>query len=309
MEVRIVKGSTHFPCGCVRKVFNIETETISMTTPTPQIPVDEEVGVDEDDEEYAMLQNDQKPPEPVQVTETWFYLSSPVNGKFYWIEAARCVDANGIDEKLQVKRKLKRLKKKCLKCRKCEIGGQKLEGFITNVFANKIGKAQIMVVGQNPGKQEVYHQEPFVGQSGQFFDEEWGKVFAGGRRRLYITNVVKCLTPDNRAPNKNEMKNCLGFLQKEIELVDPSVIIALGNFVLKAMTGLSGIVKKHGKFFTINTLDGKTRMVYPLLHPSPLSMNKEKNVKLFRKDLEKLERELKEAVKLGKLSGNIGEIK
>lgn len=308
MEVKIIKGSTKFPCGCVRTVFNIETETISVTTPRPQMPDDKQQGIDEDDEEWAMLESERKPCEPVQVTETWFYVSSPVNGKFYWVEAGRCIDMNGIDAKLQAKAKLKKLKKKCLKCRKCEIGGQKLEGISTNVFANKLEKAQIMVVGQNPGKQEVYHREPFIGKSGQFFDEEWSKVFAGGRKKLYITNVVKCLTPDNRKPKKDERENCLKFLEREIELVDPVVVITLGNFALKAVTGQSGITKKHGKFMAVKKND-KTRMVYPLLHPSPLNMNKEKNVGTFRKDLKRLERKLAEALDLGELAEGIGEIK
>jgi len=108
------------------------------------------------------------------------------------------------------------LKKECLGCTKCAIGGVHLDNGLSNVFSNMNIDADIMVVGQNPGSDEVKGAEPFIGDSGKFFDKVMLEVCGLSRDDFYISNVVRCYTPGNRKPYQNEIDSCRDFLDKEI---------------------------------------------------------------------------------------------
>jgi len=183
------------------------------------------------------------------------------------------------------------LKRLCIDCRKCPIGGKTVvnteagSGNISNVFSNMNGTAQIMVVGQNPGMDEVYQGTPFVGDSGKVFDAALQDVLGIHRSSLYITNVVKCYTPKNRKPTQPELDACRSFLDREVEMVKPKVIIALGGFAFKQLTGMSGIMKHCGETvfsprYGVNVL--------ALLHPSPFNTNHPERRMMFFSGLEKL---------------------
>jgi DNA polymerase len=142
--------------------------------------------------------------------------------------------------------------------------------------------ARIMVVGQNPGLQEVSQGEPFVGQSGKIFNEILNEIVGIDRGSLYISNVVRCYTPKNRKPKQQELDNCRGFLDREIEIVNPDVVIALGSFAFKQLTGMSGIMKHCGEV----VVSPRYRVqVVAMLHPSPLNMNNPDRRKLFEKSM------------------------
>lgn len=130
------------------------------------------------------------------------------------------------------------LKKECIACRKCSIGGG-------NVFSNMSLNADIMVVGQNPGTEEVKEGRPFVGVSGAVFDEALQRIVGIGREELYVTNVVKCFS--DRKPAPFEIDNCREYLDKEVKLLKPRVAVALGSLAFKVMTGMSGVVKHCGE--------------------------------------------------------------
>jgi DNA polymerase len=179
--------------------------------------------------------------------------------------------------------KLVELERKCHACRKCLIGGQLIDGHLSNVFSNMCVKANLMVVGQNPGDVEVKLGTPFVGPSGAFFDRALKDVLDTDRSKLYISNVVRCLTPGNRPPKQVEIDNCQEFLEVEIEIIKPELIVTLGSPALKQVTGISGIMKCHGE---IQMSPRYGLPVLPLLHPSPLNMNKSNKKQMFLADLE-----------------------
>ena len=163
--------------------------------------------------------------------------------------------------------------------------------FLSNVLSNMNASAKFMVVGQNPGRDEVEKAEPFVGLSGQFFDEAMLSVLGLTRSSFYITNTVKCYTPNNRKPSMEEEANCRYFLDREVDILKPKLIIALGGSALKQLTGLRGVMRHHGS--TILSLRYKTYVV-PLLHPSPLNMNDPAKREIFYSDLNKLKEIVRE---------------
>lgn len=185
-----------------------------------------------------------------------------------------------------------KLREKCLACRRCGIGGGMVEGkWLANVFSNMNCVARMMVVGQNPGRDEAEKKEPFIGTSGKFFDEALASV-GMSRSDCYVSNAVRCYTPGNRKPLSDEMDNCRTFLDREIEILKPKLLVALGGTAFKQLTGLAGITKHHGtKVFSPRY----KLFVIPLLHPSPLNMNKPENREEFLKDMQALKVALDEA--------------
>lgn len=177
------------------------------------------------------------------------------------------------------------LRDECLECKKCSIGGQLVAGkFLSNVFSN-MNRAKIMVVGQNPGRDEVERKEPFVGMAGKRFDEILLEVVGITRADLYISNSVRCYTPENRKPFQTEEDNCREFLDKEIAIVKPKLIVALGSVAFRQLTGMNGIMKHHGSV----TFSIRYHIpVLPVLHPSPLNMNNPERGQAFHEDLLKL---------------------
>jgi len=167
-----------------------------------------------------------------------------------------------------------KLKGSCISCRQCPIGGVKVDGEnISNVFSNMNLKSKIMVIGQNPGLDEVKQKEPFMGMS--------GKIFVGmlekhglSRAMFYFSNIVKCHTIENRQPERDEIHNCQPFLQSEIDLVNPYLIVTLGSTALFQITGLTGISKYSGQLIISERYQIP---VLPLFHPSPLNTNRNNN--------------------------------
>jgi len=187
---------------------------------------------------------------------------------------------------------LEALRLECLECKKCAIGGVKVDGeHLSNVFSNMNTSARVMVVGQNPGRDEVERGEPFVGASGRAFDRAVEERLGMSRSDFYISNVVRCYTEGNRGPYQEEIDACRAFLDREVELVKPEIIISLGAPAFKQLTGMGGITKHHGELrfsprYGVN--------VMPLFHPSPLNLNDPSRREMFYDGLDKLKRFLDE---------------
>jgi uracil-DNA glycosylase family 4 len=184
------------------------------------------------------------------------------------------------------------LRDECLSCRKCEVGGVMVEDtHLSNVFSNMNGDARVMVVGQNPGIKEVEMGEPFVGPSGAFFDRSVEEIIGLHRSDFYVSNAVRCYTPGNRPPRQGEKDNCRYFLDREIAIVNPEVIIALGAPAFKQLTGLSGIMKHCGeKVFSPRY----GVFVIPIIHPSPRNTNDPGRREIFYEGLRRLKEVLDE---------------
>lgn len=122
--------------------------------------------------------------------------------------------------------------------------------------------AEIVIIGEAPGKQEDLAGRPFVGRSGTLLEKLLAE--AGLQRTdVWIGNVVKCRPPDNRDPKPAERQACAAFLERQIALIDPAIIITLGRFSMKRYFPKARISQIHGQMQAVNG-----RFVIPMFHPA-----------------------------------------
>lgn len=136
------------------------------------------------------------------------------------------------------------------------------------VFGVGNPRAELMFVGEAPGADEDAQGEPFVGRAGQLLTKI---IEAMGYRRseVYIANVLKCRPPENRVPEPDEMANCLPYLQRQIELIQPKVIVALGATAVRGLLDVNlGITKMRGNWYTYRDVP-----IMPTFHPAYLLRN------------------------------------
>jgi len=149
-------------------------------------------------------------------------------------------------------------------CRACKLCGTRQHV----VFGVGRERPPLLFIGEGPGADEDAQGEPFVGRAGALLT---GLIHAAGlvREDVYITNVVKCRPPGNRNPEPDEVASCRPILQRQIELLDPRLIVSLGNVPLKVLKpGAAGITRERGVPF------GYQRWtVLPTFHPSYLLRN------------------------------------
>ncbi|MBA2336549.1 MAG: uracil-DNA glycosylase [Acidimicrobiia bacterium] len=116
------------------------------------------------------------------------------------------------------------------------------------VFGSGDPDASLMVVGEGPGQREDEQGLPFVGPSGRLLDELLDEIGLTREAGVYIANVVKCRPPGNRDPLADEIDACKGYLRRQIELVDPAVMLTLGNFATKLLLRTElGITRLRGR--------------------------------------------------------------
>ena len=118
-------------------------------------------------------------------------------------------------------------------CMRCALS----QGRTQVVFSDGISKARVMVVGEAPGKNEDATGLPFVGAAGKLLDLLLMSVDLSRRETVYICNVLKCRPPGNRNPLPDEIASCRPFLKRQIEVVSPEVVLALGTFAAQWLTG------------------------------------------------------------------------
>ncbi len=140
------------------------------------------------------------------------------------------------------------------------------------VFGHGNPKADIVFIGEAPGKKEDENGKPFIGASGKFLDEMLAK--AGLKREdIYITNIVKYRPPENRDPQKDEIKACEEWLHQEINMVDPKIIVTLGRYSLNHFIPGVKIGEVHGQTFTKNIPELGERTFFALYHPAAALYN------------------------------------
>ena len=122
--------------------------------------------------------------------------------------------------------------------------------------------AELMFIGEGPGSQEDLQGRPFVGPAGRFLDELLASI--GLRRdRVFIANMVKCRPPQNRDPLPAEIGACSKYLNRQIELINPRLIVTLGRFSLARFFPGESISRARGR---LRERDG--RRIYPVMHPA-----------------------------------------
>lgn len=144
-------------------------------------------------------------------------------------------------------------------CRNCDLYKTR-----TNfVFGSGSADADILFVGEAPGKNEDLQGKPFVGQAGKILDDLLHSI-GFDRNEVFITNVLKSRPPENRDPNSVEINACKGYLFRQIEIIDPRIICTLGKYstqlLLNTSAGISGL---RGKVFMV-----QNRIVLPINHPA-----------------------------------------
>ncbi|HKI99889.1 MAG TPA: uracil-DNA glycosylase [bacterium] len=149
-------------------------------------------------------------------------------------------------------------------CQNCKLGGSRTH----LVFGVGSDRPRLMFIGEGPGADEDEQGLPFVGRAGKLLT---GLIEAMGlvRDDVYITNVVKCRPPGNRNPEPDEVASCRPILQRQIELLNPRLIVTLGNVPLKVLRPeAGGITRERGRPFTYQRWQ-----VLPTFHPSYLLRN------------------------------------
>ena len=157
------------------------------------------------------------------------------------------------------------LNSKVISCVKCSLSKSR-----TNAVPGKgNSKAEILFVGEAPGRNEDLQGEPFVGSAGKILSEALD--YAGlSRDDVFITNVVKCRPPNNRLPLQQEKDSCHEYLAKELEIIRPKIICILGNTAYESLLGGDSITKNRGKIIEKNG-----QLYFLTVHPAAAIYNPE----------------------------------
>ena len=182
-----------------------------------------------------------------------------------------------MNESLSLKT-IQRCVKTCKKCELCNTRNNAVPG-----IGNE--NADVVFIGEAPGKNEDLHGEPFIGTAGKRLDDALEN--AGLRRSsVYITNIVKCRPPNNRIPNDTERSMCINYLEEELRIINPKIICLLGNTPFYSILGGKEISKNHGRIISKNG-----RVYFISFHPAATIYNQKLRV-VFKNDIKKLVNEL-----------------
>lgn len=174
------------------------------------------------------------------------------------------------------------LEQECSHCRECALCQTRKNV----VFGVGNPQAEIMLVGEGPGANEDEQGIPFVGKAGQFLDDMLA-IIGLDRTLVYIANIVKCRPPGNRDPLNVEQDACIGYLRRQIALIQPKILVSLGRIAaMRLIDPKFRITREHGVWFDV---DGMRMM--ELYHPSALLRDPGKRPETFD-DLKSLQKEV-----------------
>ncbi len=183
--------------------------------------------------------------------------------------------------------------KEVMKCSKCDLGCEKLDGHDPHVMGQGNLNAKVMFIAEAPGLQETIHQRPLTppGTSGKLYE----KILASlglTREDVYTTNTTLCRPPGNRDPESWESHKCSNYLKKQIELVQPKLIITFGRFAAQYFLNDFKITRDHGKLQKSATFGVN---IFPVFHPAYVSCYSPQSKKdEFKQDIKKLKKILEE---------------
>lgn len=175
---------------------------------------------------------------------------------------------------------------KILRCTRCGLARTR-----NNVVPGMgVQNPEVLVVGEGPGHDEDMQGLPFVGKAGILLDRMLAAIGLDRKTNCYIANIVKCRPPENRNPFPDEQSACFSFLEAQIHILKPKMILCMGKIAIEKITGQSiAITQKHGEFFEYNGIP-----VMPTYHPSALLRNEElkrpawEDLKKFKKRLDEI---------------------
>jgi DNA polymerase len=155
------------------------------------------------------------------------------------------------------------LAQKIAGCTKCVLSETRTQ----TVFARGNPASSICFIGEAPGADEDREGLPFVGRAGQLLDRMIQAMGLDPQKDVYVVNILRCRPPGNRRPEPEEVAACMPYLQEQLDLVKPKVIVALGNTAASALTGSTvGITRLRGQW----KLYRGTTLLMPTYHPSYL---------------------------------------
>ncbi|HYF47285.1 MAG TPA: uracil-DNA glycosylase [Acidimicrobiales bacterium] len=162
----------------------------------------------------------------------------------------------------------------CVRCRLAETRTQV-------VFGVGDPDADLLFVGEGPGAEEDRLGEPFVGRSGKLLDQLVLEEMGLTRDQFHIANVVKCRPPDNRDPQPDEIAACNPWLERQLELIQPKVVVTLGNFAMRTLLQTrDGITKVRG-----STYPFRGGLLIPTFHPAAILRGGAQQLAQMRADL------------------------
>ncbi len=171
----------------------------------------------------------------------------------------------------------------CEACNRCQLR----QGRNRLVFGVGDRNAKLMFIGEGPGEREDALGEPFVGRAGKLLDSMLNSIGLD-RSKVYIANIVKCRPPQNRDPLPAEQDACIDYLENQIRLVNPSLIVCLGRIAAARMIhNPFRITAEHGIWYDINGI-----RTMALFHPAALMRDPRRLPDTFE-DLRKIEEALK----------------
>ena len=182
---------------------------------------------------------------------------------------------------------LDELNAKILRCTRCGLARTR-----NNVVPGMgVEHPEVLVIGEGPGHDEDMQGLPFVGKAGVLLDRMLAAIGLDRKTNCYIANIVKCRPPENRNPMPDEQAACFSFLETQIHILKPKMILCMGKIAIEKITGQSiSINAQHGEFFEYNGIP-----VMPTYHPSALLRNEElkrpawEDLKKFKRRLDELQ--------------------
>ena len=161
--------------------------------------------------------------------------------------------------------KFQALNSKCIECEKCSLSLTRKNV----VFGRGNPNSKLFVIGEGPGQQEDEQGVAFVGRAGKMLDSAFLSVGIDTNKDCYISNIVKCRPPGNRKPHRNEVSECIPWLDKQIALIKPKVVVLAGSTAVESYLQVTEPISKiRGKWIIKDDIK-----YMPIFHPSYLLRN------------------------------------
>lgn len=157
------------------------------------------------------------------------------------------------------------IKPACLACEKCDLCKTRTQV----VFGSGNPEAEVLFIGEAPGKNEDEQGLPFVGRSGQLLDQYLAAIHLNRKENIFITNIVKCRPPENRDPLPNEWAACLPWLREQFACMNPKIVVCLGRIAAQRIIRPDfSVMKEHGQW-----TEKSGTFFTATLHPAALLRN------------------------------------